>query len=397
MTGAFPATLARLVARYNPGVFELGRRSARLRLEGAGPGLVDVVIDERGARLVVADTRRRADATLTADPRTWSAIERDLGGGMAAYRAGRLSVRHDLHLGVGFLAATAAPSETGLRFRRITTSMGDLSISEAGIGPPVLLIHGLGATKVSFLPTVAAMAPHHRAIAVDLPGFGDSTKPIRAGYDAPYFAAAMVALLDALEIDSAFVVGNSMGGRIAIELGLEYPSRVLRLGLLAPSLAWRKPRPWAPYLRLLIPQLGLLQPAPRSIVEPIVRGLIPGGDEGWTAAGVDEFLRAYLSPRGRAAFYAAARNIYLEEPFGPRGFWNRLPGLDRPALFIWGRRDPLVPLGFAQHVRRALPSSQDLVLECGHVPQLERPQETHAALARFFATRERASQVSART
>ena len=52
--------------------------------------------------------------------------------------------------------------------------------------------------------------------------------------------------------------------------------------------------------------------------------LIPGADEGWTAAGVDEFLRAYLTPAGRAAFYAAARQIYLEEPHGAEGFWTRL-------------------------------------------------------------------------
>jgi len=133
----------------------------------------------------------------------------------------------------------------------------------------------------------------------------------------------------------------------------------------------------------------LIQPAPRALVEPIIRGLIPGGGEGWTAAGIDEFLRAYLTPRGRAAFYAAARNIYLEEPFGPTGFWTRLPELAAPALFVWGRRDPLVPARFAQHVRRALPLAEHLVLEGGHVPQLESPKATHAALKRFFGSTRR--------
>ena len=89
---------------------------------------------------------------------------------MAAYRTGRLSIRHDLHLGVGFLAATAPPGRGGLRFRQIETKRGSLSVTEAGQGDPVVLLHGLGATKVSFLPTVAALAGRHRAIAVDLPG-----------------------------------------------------------------------------------------------------------------------------------------------------------------------------------------------------------------------------------
>src|ERR687893_109557 len=103
-----------------------------------------------------------------------------------------------------------------------------------------------------------------------------------------------------------------MGGRVAIELGLRHPERARRLVLLAPSLAWLRDRPWAPLLRLVPPQLGAIQPAPRPLVEAIVRRMVPAGGDGWTAAGVDEFLRSFLQPAGRAAFYAAARNIYLE-------------------------------------------------------------------------------------
>jgi pimeloyl-ACP methyl ester carboxylesterase len=257
-------------------------------------------------------------------------------------------------------------------------------VSEAGAGTPVVMLHGLGATKVSFLPTLAALAGGFRAIALDLPGFGDSVKPVRAAYDAPYFARATVALLDALELDRAHLIGNSMGGRVALEVGLIAPKRVERIGLLAPSLAWLRDRPWAPFLKLVAPQLGLIQPAPRPVVEAIVRRVIPGADNEWTAAGIDEFLRSYLTPRGRAAFYAAARNIYLEEPYGAQGLWTRLPRLKPRSLFVWGKRDNLVPIQFEQHVRKALPQAQHLELDCGHVPQLERPQQTHAALTEFF-------------
>ena len=105
---------------------------------------------------------------------------------------------------------------------------------------------------------------------------------------------------------------------------------------------------------------------------------------GWTAAGVDEFLRAYLTRAGRAAFYAAARHIVLEEPHGEEGFWRRIGGLQADALFIWGRRDGLVPIAFARHVAEALPQARHVELDCGHVPQIERPQETHAAIGEFF-------------
>ena len=250
----------------------------------------------------------------------------------------------------------------------------------------MLLIHGLGATKASFLPTLGALAGHYRAIALDLPGFGDSDKPLLAPYDARFFAEAVTALIDELGAERVDLVGNSMGGRVALEVGLRYPERVNRLVLLTPSLAWLRARTWAAPLRFVPPVLGAIQPAPRAIVEAIVNAVVPDSGAEWTAAGIDEFLRSYLTPRGRAAFYAAARNIYLEEPHGRNGFWTRLPSLEPQALFVWGRRDPLVPIGFARHVREALPQSLHLELNGGHVPQLENPRETHRAMLRFLAS-----------
>jgi len=263
-------------------------------------------------------------------------------------------------------------------------SVAPLAFTRAGSGEPLVLIHALGADRRMWDPVMETLALERDVIAFDLPGFGDSGKPLRAAYDAPFFARAVVATLDALGLRRAVIVGNSMGGRVALEVGLTAPERVDRVVLLAPSLAWLRDRPWAPLLRLVPPQLGVVQPAPRPVVEAIVRRLIPGGADGWTAAGVDEFLRSYLSPRGRAAFYGAARNIYLEEPHGPDGFWTRLPALAPPSLFVWGRRDTLVPRAFARHVAEALPGSEHLELSCGHVPQLERPRETHDAILRFL-------------
>jgi pimeloyl-ACP methyl ester carboxylesterase len=335
------------------------------------------------------------DALLTADAASWRRIADDARTGMAAFRENRLSVRRNLHLGVGFLAATSAARTPGrLRFERAQTPAGDVAYLEAGVGSPVVLVHGLGATKASFLPTVDALADRHRVIALDLPGFGDSAKPLRAAYDPRFFARAVAGLLDALAIERAHVVGNSLGGRVAIETALRHRSRVAGLSLLAPSLAWRRDRPWARYLRWIRPELGVIQPAPRAVVERIVRGLVPGASDGWVAAGVDEFLRAYLQPRGRAAFYAAARHVYLEDPEGEAGFWTRLRRLDVPALFVWGRRDTLVPIGFARHVREAVPAALHLELDCGHVPQLERPRAVHAALLDFIGGEQAKSRVA---
>ena len=383
-----PAALETLVQRYDSTVFEPAQGRARVRLRGCGRRSWDVVFDDGRPCFGPSDPDRRAHAVLTADAATWRALAEDLASGWAAFRNGRLTVRRDLHLGVGFLAATAAEQGPGrLRFRHVKTPGAKISVMEAGEGPPVLMLHGLGATKASFLPTVAALAESHRAIAIDLPGFGDSEKPLRAAYDPAFFARSGVALLDALGIDQADVVGNSMGGRAALEMGLSAPDRVGRLVLLTPSLAWLRSRPWAAPLRLVAPQLGLIQPAPRAIVESLVRRLVPAQESEWTAAGVDEFLRSYLSPSGRAAFYAAARNIYLESPRGENGFWTRLSDLEAESLFVWGSLDQIVPIGFARHVHEALPGARHLALDCGHVPQMERPDETHRAMLSFLAGR----------
>jgi pimeloyl-ACP methyl ester carboxylesterase len=376
-------SLQTLVTRYDPTVLVLAGGEARVRLV-AGERSWDAVLAPGGARLEEADGAR-PDATLTADPATWRKIAQDVRGGMDAFRARRLSVRHNLHVGVGFLAATSGLDGPGrLTFHDVRTERHRLSVVEAGTGAPLIALHGLGGTKASFLPTIAALNEDFRVVAMDLPGFGDSDKPVGAAYDARFFADAAIGLLDALGLERASFVGNSLGGRVALELGLRHRDRVDRLVLLAPSMAWRKSRPWAPLLRFVRPELGLLPHTPRPVVERIVARAVPGASDGWVAAGIDEFLRAFLTNRGRAAFYAAARQIYMEQPDGDDGFWPRLRTLEPEALFVWGRRDTLVPLAFARHVTDALPQARRLELDCGHVPQLERPRETHAAMREFL-------------
>jgi pimeloyl-ACP methyl ester carboxylesterase len=385
---AAPSGIEALTGRYDPHVIDVpgGRAHVRLRVRGGEDW--DVGIDGDRLRVEAAD-RHEPDVVISADPATWTRVASDVRAAMEAFRRGSLRVRGSLHLGVGFLAATSGDTGPGrLMFERLRTPAGKVSVLSAGTGPDVVLcLHGLGGTKASFLPTVAALADRYRVVAMDLPGFGESDKPIGAPYDSEWFARSAFDALDALGVESAHFAGNSMGGRVAIEAGLMDRSRVRSLSLLSPALAWLRDRRWAPVVRLLRPELGLLQVTPRSVTDRLVRMLVPGGNDGWAAAGVDEFLRAYLTPRGRAAFYAAARSIYLDEPHGDDGFWSRLGGLATDALFVWGRHDTLVPIAFMKHVERALPAARHVELDCGHVPQLERPRQTHAAMLDFIGRR----------
>jgi pimeloyl-ACP methyl ester carboxylesterase len=381
-----PSALIRLAERFSHDDMDIPGGTARIRLEIGESDTWDALVDPAGCRLVVAEKGAEPDAILSADVAIWNEVAEELPAGMAAFRAGRLGVRRNLHLGIGFLAATSGSTEPErLRFDRVRTANHEIAYLTAGSGEPVVCIHGLGGTKASFMPTVSALAPEgFRVISIDLPGFGDSHTPRSGRYDAPWFSGAVVEVLDELGIERAHLVGNSMGGRVAIEAALLHPDRVNKLVLLSPALAWLRDRGWKWLLRLPLPQLGFIQPTPKWAVEPIVRRIVPGATEGWTAAGVDEFLRSYLDPDGRYAFYESARNIYMDEPHGDDGFWTRLEGLSTKAMFVWGKQDTLVPISFMRHVERTLPKARHLELDCGHVPQLELPQVTHGAMLDFL-------------
>jgi pimeloyl-ACP methyl ester carboxylesterase len=379
-----PEALGALLERFDRDSFDMPRGRARVRLNVSGHGAWDLEVQRHRHRVRRANTDNEAHAELTADLGTWAKVAGDLKGGMQAYRAGKLQVRRNLHLGVGFLAATNSSGDPDrLKFRTIDTECGRVSTLEAGSGEPLVMLHGLGATKAEFLPSIPALAPAgFRTIAIDLPGFGDSDKPFPAAYDARFFARWVAATLDALGLDRTHLLGHSMGGRVAIEVGMRHPDRIDRLVLMTPSLAWLSQPGWAKSLKLIRPELGVLQPAPKGFVEGIVKRFVPASDSHLVAPALDEFLRSYLTPRGRVAFYAAARNIALEEP---GQFWDGLKALSPESLFIWGRRDGLVPIGFARHVRERLPAARHCELDCGHVPQLERPSQLHSAITRFLS------------
>jgi len=364
-----------LADRYDPSVVD-PPLEARVRLV-AGDEAHDALMDADGIRIVAADGDR-PDAVISGSRSAWRRAANGRGG-LSTLRG--LRMRRNLHVATGFLASTSGDhGAERLRLETVDTPHGPIATAQAGSGPALLAVHGLGGTKASFLPTLALMSGTHRVVALDLPGFGDSVKPLRAPYDARYFAGVLTDVLDALQVDRAHVAGNSMGGRIALELALTERRRVDRLVLLSPAMAWLRPRRWAPVVRLLRPELTMV-PMP---VEGLVRRLVGGSDD-WAAAGVDEFLRAFSTARGRHAFHAVLRNIYLDRPDGDDGLWTRLAGMTHESLFVWGRSDRLVPIGFMKHVERTFPAARHLELDCGHVPQVERPLQTHQAMRDFLS------------
>src|SRR3954454_21783365 len=345
-----------------------------------------------GARVRSGVTGRQPDVVIGTDAETWLALRRGDLSGIEAFSQRRLYARGDLDLAVGFEGMFRLPNGRPplLRIHDVCLEYGTrVSTLTMGEGPDMLLLHGLGASKASFFDTAAALSPRYRVHVLDLPGFGGSSKPALARYGAQFFARAVLGTMDALGIDRAHLVGNSMGGRVAIEVGLREPERVRGLGLLCPALAFVR-RGYQPLVRLLRPELGLLPHslgrgriekqfwsmfADRDLVDPSVADIV-----------VDEFERIYRSAGARLAFLASARSIYLDPPFGRDGLFPRMEGLEPPAMFVWGSHDKLIPAGFRRHVERWLPGAEQIVLDgCGHVPQVERPERTNGLLTRFFA------------
>jgi pimeloyl-ACP methyl ester carboxylesterase len=370
--------------------------SYRIELDDLGLSWA-VEVDETSCRVTVSP-ERDPDVVIGTDAATWLELREGRLSGLDAFRSRRLWARGNLDLAVAFEGFFRLPNGRPplLRIHEVRAGKARISTLTAGDGiETVILIHGLGSNKTSFYETVSALTPAYTVHAIDLPGFGSSSKPLRAPYDAAWFARAVIRFMDAEGIDRAHLVGNSLGGRVAIEVGLRNPARVRSLSLLCPSMAWRRRRHFVPLVRLLRPELAAI---PHTLGDVLVR------QQFWSMfsrperihpsaadVAVEEFLRTYRSVNARVALHASARHIYLEEPKGPKGFWTRLRGLEPPAMFVWGDEDPLVPHAFSRYVRDALPTAKQVVLDqCGHVPQVEHPVDANA-LVHDFVGRAQAS------
>jgi pimeloyl-ACP methyl ester carboxylesterase len=356
----------------------------------------EVRCTEHGARVRKGISARPADVVIGTDSRTWLRLRAGELSAVEAFRDRSLYARGELDNAVRFesLFRLADGRDPLMLVRDVELRSGlKVSTLSTGEGPDVLMIHGLGAAKSSFFDCAALLADAgYRVHALDLPGFGGSSKPPRAPYTAPWFAEAVRGVMDALEIESAHLVGNSMGGRVALEMGLRWPERVRSIAALCPAVAFVK-RDFHPLVRLLRPELGLLpHKLRRGIVERQLWSMFcdPDAlDPSVADVVVDEFQRHYSSAGARVAFYASARNIYLDRPFGDGGFYPRLAELAPPALFVWGTHDKLIPAGFRRHVAEVLPGAEQVVLDgCGHVPQVERPEQTVGMLRRLFTQTE---------
>jgi pimeloyl-ACP methyl ester carboxylesterase/putative sterol carrier protein len=356
-----------------------------------------LTIDGQHYRLAIADGRctigdenpTSAAARICMDSRTWLDLDAGHISGIDAFLGDRLEVRGNVDYAVRMqsLFRPSARQRTPQDLEHVTIRAAGLELSSFvfGQGPPVLLLHGLAATKLSYLPLLSSLAERYRVIVPDLPGHGESSKP-RVRYTPAYFSRVIHALFDELGLDHASVVGNSMGGRVALEVVARHPHRVNSLILLDPAAAGLPFPLYARLLGLLPAGVGTI-PVPwrKRIVVTAIRQMFANPERlpraGYLAA-ADEFIRIYRKGRARIALLSAMRGLIADDP---EGFWQRAREINVPTLIVWGKEDRLVPVGLGHRLANTIRDSRLVVLpEVGHVPQFEQPEETRRLMLDFL-------------
>jgi pimeloyl-ACP methyl ester carboxylesterase len=257
----------------------------------------------------------------------------------------------------------------------------------AGEGPPLVLLHALGESAFDWRWVLPALARTRRVYALDLPGFGYSAKPY-AEYSPAFFARFVGAYLDALELESPVVVGNSLGGLVALRLALSNPARVSALGLVASAGLGREVThalrlPTLPgYGEAAIAwgktPLGAFQRAWSRV--PLLFGhpeRVPGEwlTEQTRIAQLPGFMEAAMTALRAQVNLGGQREVLIDQ----------LPHLQIPTLVIWGEHDRVFPYSQGQKaVSRLRRGSFELIPGCGHLPHVEQPERFAAILSRFL-------------
>jgi len=257
---------------------------------------------------------------------------------------------------------------------------------DVGSGPTVVMVHGFGQSSYVWREMLDRL-PQWRIIAPDLKGLGRSDKPDDGRYGLFDQAGFVSAFIDAMQLSSFALVGHSFGGAIAIQLALRLNDglrkRVRGLALMD-SAAFPQRLPW--WLKLFCtPILGELAVgiAPPRLGAYLALKLSYANKSAATWQVASAYAAATRMPGGRRALLATARQMVPPDIDGLVDEYGRI---DIPALIIWGRNDPTVPLHVGESLQDALPQARlEVIDRCGHCPQEERPEQTASLLRGFLS------------
>jgi pimeloyl-ACP methyl ester carboxylesterase len=260
--------------------------------------------------------------------------------------------------------------------------MTSLAYTRSGTGAPLVLLHGIGSSRQAWDPVGPALAAHFTVLAVDLPGFGDSTPlPAHVEPTPAALATAVARLLDELGVTSPHLAGNSLGGWVAMEVAAIRPAASLTL--LSPAGLWRRDTPLYPRLSLRATRWLAVHAGPflsRTAGYRLGRALVLGQTHGRPMRLTADYARGAIHamsacPGFEGVFTATLnRRLVATAPIGA------------PVTVAFGSRDRLLLRHQSRHLDQLPPGTVAKALpDCGHMPMADDPAIVTAVITQSAA------------
>jgi triacylglycerol lipase len=276
-----------------------------------------------------------------------------------------------LMLGMTLCARPAAAGDAAPSLPEHTLAVGDkrLAYLSTGSGPAVVIVHGVGGHKEDWQGVAIALSKTHRVYAIDMLGFGASSKN---GDDLsmPVQASAVKALLDHAHVKRADLVGNSVGGWVTATVAATYPKRVHRL-ILIDAAGFKAMFEGPPPVNF--------DPGNAEEMQKLINITI-NSDVGKTPGLAQRAYDAYVASGEKAISATWSKSLFqsprLEELF---------PKITAPTLVLWGADDKLFPSALAGAFSSQIAGSEKMLIpNAGHFPQIDNPTATAAAIVDFL-------------
>lgn len=270
-------------------------------------------------------------------------------------------------------------------YRDVTASGVRVRVAESGSGPTLLLLHGLFLDNTTWTGLRATLSARHRVVAPDLPGFGASEKPhpSRFAYTVESCAEVVADLYAGLELGRATLVGHCWGGAVAVTLASRHPELVSELVLIDALI--EPPRLGAYGWLGLAPVIGgvvLRQLWNKAVFSAFFREQILSAPGSVKQATIDAYYAAFNEPAARTSVHETLRRGLDVRPLAARATSLRLP-----TLVAWGSADRVIPVDVGRRLARSIEDARFELLDAGHAPQEERPEELANVVTRFLVER----------
>ncbi|HEV7994044.1 MAG TPA: alpha/beta hydrolase [Gemmatimonadaceae bacterium] len=251
-----------------------------------------------------------------------------------------------------------------------------------GVGEPVVFLHGFPASGHLWTDVIPLMPAGHRLVVVDLLGYGRSDPPNGRPLTLRAHGDRVVALLDALGIDRACIVGHDLGGGIAQSIAIHAPSRVSRLALVDSVAFAGWPTRDVRLARVLLRLAGSI--APQWLLAMLRADLERGYEDSARAAhSIERFVRPFAGADGRAAFMEHLRALDSRET---RALALRLGEIAAPTAVMWGAHDPFLPLTLGRRLAAAIPGATfEIVPGARHFTPEDAPRPVADVIAALLA------------